>query len=107
MGASSGIGAACALKRLALGAQVTGLDVNGARLAHEAYKNYAVDFRDEKSVSSAVAEVHSTFDRIDALVNCAGIFLGSSTFQESAECEIINLPSRPQTFSRKAERLRS
>ncbi len=81
-GASSGIGEACAMKLLDLGASVAGFDVEATRLAHAAYKHFAVDVRDEGSVSSAVAEVHSNFDKIDALVNCAGIFSVSKPFYE-------------------------
>ncbi len=81
-GASSGIGEACAMKLLDLGASVAGFDLEAPRLAHAAYKHFTVDVRNEGPVSSAVAEVHSTFDKIDALVNCAGIFSASKPFYE-------------------------
>ena len=72
-GASSGIGEACAKKLLDLGAKVAGFDIKPGKISHESFKSYVVDVADDNSVKAAVDEVDSSFGRIDALVNCAGI----------------------------------
>jgi len=72
-GASSGIGESCAKKLLDLGAKVAGFDIKPGKITHESFKSYVVDVADDNSVKAAVDEVDSSFGRIDALVNCAGI----------------------------------
>ena len=83
-GAASGIGRACALAFAAEGAAgVALLDVNEQGLAAvktEMDKTRScqvicrtLDVTDEKDVDSAVAEVASTFGRLDYVVNSAGI----------------------------------
>lgn len=81
-GASAGIGRACADKLLDLGAHTVGFDPQAPGVDRPAYRHYEVDVRDEKSVAAAVSEVGLTFGRIDALVNCAGIFSISKPFYE-------------------------
>jgi len=80
-GAASGIGAACALRFAAEGAQIAGLDVVEPAAAHrDAVEKAApgalwerVDVRDEASIERAVAAALTRFGRIDLLVNAAGV----------------------------------
>jgi NAD(P)-dependent dehydrogenase (short-subunit alcohol dehydrogenase family) len=80
-GAASGIGAACALRFGAEGAQIVGLDVAEPAAAHrDAVEKAApgalwerVDVRDEASIERAVAAALARFGRIDLLVNAAGV----------------------------------
>lgn len=80
-GAASGIGAACALRFAAEGAQIAGLDVNAPPAEHRAAIDAhagpsqweSVDVRDEASIERAIAAVLARFGRIDALVNAAGV----------------------------------
>jgi meso-butanediol dehydrogenase/(S,S)-butanediol dehydrogenase/diacetyl reductase len=80
-GAASGIGAACALRFAAEGARIAGFDVAEPPTAHrDAVEKAApgalwqrVDVRDEASIERAVAATLARFDRIDLLVNAAGV----------------------------------
>jgi NAD(P)-dependent dehydrogenase (short-subunit alcohol dehydrogenase family) len=71
-GASSGIGAACARRFAAEGAQVAGFDVTPP--GHDELASFrALDVRDEPAVASGVAAVIEALGRIDVLVNAAGV----------------------------------
>jgi NAD(P)-dependent dehydrogenase (short-subunit alcohol dehydrogenase family) len=81
-GASSGIGAACALRFAQEGAQLAGMDLqksNGESDWDEAVKlaGGAVfetgDVRDEARIAEIVAAVKDQLGRIDVLVNSAGV----------------------------------
>lgn len=80
-GAASGIGAACARRFAAEGAQIAGFDVAEPsaeqRAAVERHSGAAlwerVDVRDEASIERAVGATLARFGRIDALVNAAGV----------------------------------
>ncbi len=81
-GASSGIGRATALLLAARGAQLALVARNRARLeevANEARRLGAqvvvvpTDVTQQSQVEDMVSEVLATFDRIDALINCAGV----------------------------------
>jgi NAD(P)-dependent dehydrogenase (short-subunit alcohol dehydrogenase family) len=80
-GAASGIGAACARRFAGEGARVAGFDV--ATPADAEWRSveadapgvcfHVGDVRNEADVSRAVGEVLGRFDRIDVLVNAAGV----------------------------------
>ena len=81
-GGASGIGWAIALRLRAEGAHVWLADLgdraNAACAGEEMMSPLSVDVRDETAVISAVAAVTHRDERIDALVNCAGIVLEGS-----------------------------
>ncbi len=81
-GASSGIGQSCAMKLLESEAQIAGFDVNPNKITTGKYKHLLVDVRDESNVSKAVEDVERDLKRIDALINCAGIYTHSKPFYE-------------------------
>jgi len=80
-GAASGIGSACALRFAREGAAIAGLDTaaagderwqEAARVAPAASLALA-DVRDEGAVAAAIGAVLARFERIDAVVNSAGV----------------------------------
>jgi len=78
-GAASGIGCAISHNLLKQGAQVALLDINEKGLKEE-FKNYKssaklypVDITRESLVNETIEEIVALFDKIDILVNCAGI----------------------------------
>lgn len=81
-GGASGLGAAVARKAISAGACVLIADRNaaaGAALAAElgeAARFALCDVSDEASCQAAVQQAISSFGRLDALVNCAGIVHG-------------------------------
>ncbi|WP_175781918.1 3-hydroxyacyl-CoA dehydrogenase [Burkholderia anthina] len=81
-GAGSGLGAAVARMVVAEGGKAVLLDVNadaGASLAHElgaAARFVKTDVTSDADGQAAVAAARDAFDRIDALVNCAGVAPG-------------------------------
>lgn len=76
-GATSGIGEACARLLLAQGATVLGLGRNAAKGAElEAlggFRFYACDFGDSAQVEAACTRITEEHDKIDILINSAGI----------------------------------
>ncbi len=81
-GASSGIGEGCVRKLLQLEANISGFDINPSKTANKNYKHYVVDVRDEIAISKAVGQVEQDWRRIDALVNCAGVYTNSKPFYD-------------------------
>jgi len=73
-GAASGIGAATAERFTALGFEVALLD----RTTIDDPRAVVVDIGDADAVQNAVDEVHRRHDRIDILVNAAGIATGGT-----------------------------
>ncbi len=72
-GASSGIGRACGKRFEEEGASVFGVGRRRERLK-ESFEHYAVaDVRDEDQVRAAVESCVDAFDRIDLLINAAGV----------------------------------
>ena len=97
-GAGSGIGAATAARFAAEGAQIVGLDI--AKPADDAWKEitanatesifYEADVRDETSVKAAIDSAIKRFQRIDALVNAAGVVgFGAAHVLEVEEFERV------------------
>jgi 3-oxoacyl-[acyl-carrier protein] reductase len=72
-GTSSGIGVAIAMRLLADGWRVVGLDRAAATIVHEAFEAIEVDLADRAALLSAVAELGA----VDALVHAAGIMRGA------------------------------
>lgn len=77
-GASGGLGSAIVLELLEEGGCVFGLDIGEAPVNHERYVHVKCDITDTESVKRAVNIVSETTDRLDAIVNAAGIlFFGA------------------------------
>ncbi len=80
-GASSGIGAACALRFVEEGAVVVGFDISEsdgndwARALQTQSRCRLIkgDVRDDAALAAAIAETHRTFGSLDILVNSAGV----------------------------------
>jgi meso-butanediol dehydrogenase / (S,S)-butanediol dehydrogenase / diacetyl reductase len=76
-GGASGIGAACVKRFAAEGAIVIGLDVNAVPESEWADRGAArfvvVDVRDEDSIRAAVSSVVQEQERLDIVVNAAGV----------------------------------
>ena len=86
-GGAGGLGKETALQFAIEGAMVAILDYNiegalGAskeineKLGKEVCFAYEVDIRNEEDIKKVIAQIVSTFDTIDVLVNCAGIARG-------------------------------
>jgi NAD(P)-dependent dehydrogenase (short-subunit alcohol dehydrogenase family) len=91
-GAASGIGAATASALSARGARVALVDMDADALASqrdtmEGALSFAVDVTDTAAVDSAVADVVSTWGRVDILVNCAASFIAAGADATRAEWE--------------------
>lgn len=76
-GGASGIGAACVKRFAAEGAIVIGLDVNAVPESEwadrGAHRFVAADVRDEDSIRAAVSSVLQEQERLDIVVNAAGV----------------------------------
>jgi NAD(P)-dependent dehydrogenase (short-subunit alcohol dehydrogenase family) len=76
-GSASGIGAACVKRFAAEGAIVIGLDVNAVPESEWADRGarrfVAADVRDEDSIRAAVSSVLQEHERLDIVVNAAGV----------------------------------
>ncbi len=70
-GVTSGIGAACAVRFRDEGATIVGLDVAEGPSPVDEF--HAADVRDEDAVAAAVRSTVETHDRIDVVVNAAGV----------------------------------
>jgi len=85
-GAGSGIGKGCVDLLLGQGATVAGWDLSSAP-ARENYRHYIVDVRKEDTISHALEDVLTRFAKVDALINCAGVFSCSKPFYEMDQVE--------------------
>ncbi|HHV30394.1 SDR family NAD(P)-dependent oxidoreductase [Acetivibrio mesophilus] len=81
-GSNSGIGKACTESLLDNGAIVVGLDIKKASIIHERYIHYLLDVTDEGQVITVLNNIEEKFNRVDGLVNCAGIYASLKPFYE-------------------------
>jgi NAD(P)-dependent dehydrogenase (short-subunit alcohol dehydrogenase family) len=93
-GGASGIGAACVARFAAEGATVIGLDVTAVPEAEWAERGatrfLAADVRDEDSIRAVVAAVLEEQERLDVVVNAAGVEgIGSVIDIDRAEWERV------------------
>jgi meso-butanediol dehydrogenase/(S,S)-butanediol dehydrogenase/diacetyl reductase len=93
-GGASGIGAACVAQFAAEGATVIGLDVTAVPEAEWAERGatrfLAADVRDEDSIRAVVAAVLEEHERLDVVVNAAGVEgIGSVIDIDRAEWERV------------------
>jgi 3-oxoacyl-[acyl-carrier protein] reductase len=72
-GTSKGIGYALSTHMLARGGRVIGFSRSDATIVHERYRHFSLDIGDEKAVAKAFGEIRVEFDRLDVLVNNAGV----------------------------------
>ena len=89
-GSGSGIGRATALRLAEAGARVVGADLHAAAAEetaalHEAIEPAVVDVADPESVDALSAEVGRRSDRLDVLVNNAGVLAGGTVHGTSVE----------------------
>ena len=91
-GAASGIGAACAQRFLAEGAKVAGIDV-AVPDSHPCDAFVAVDVRDWDAVSAAVNGIAAQLERVDVLVNAAGVssFGTADTIDEAEWSRVVDI----------------
>ena len=80
-GASSGIGRAIAEVFLANGAQVIGLDLHEGTIENEKYRFVPCDVSRTEDCRRAFETITDTWERIDILVNCAGITRDAMTWK--------------------------
>lgn len=98
-GASRGIGRAIAEKFLSEGWSVIGTSTSGkAVLKHQNLKVYKLDASDPQSVQKFVEEINNTNEKIDVLINNAGIYLDEDIFplkreilQQTLDVNLIGL----------------
>lgn len=81
-GANSGIGKACTMRLLDMGATVIGIDTKETSIDHPSYTHFISDIRDEQKISDIFDEIDTRFKRIDGLCNCAGIYASSKPFYD-------------------------
>ncbi|HEX2952716.1 MAG TPA: SDR family oxidoreductase [Bacillota bacterium] len=81
-GSGSGIGRSCAEMLLQSGAVVIGLDCKQSAINHENYHHFQTNLRDEEEIKAAVEEAEKRFERLDGLVNCAGVYATVKPFYE-------------------------
>ena len=86
-GSSSGIGKSCVEKIIGNGGIAVGFDLQESPMQHENFRHYSVDVRDETGIIRALGDIESHFSRIDALVNCAGVFSSTKSFYEMTSDE--------------------
>lgn len=72
-GTRKGIGEALALHYLALGYTVIGCSRQEGSVHHDSYRHFCLDITDETAIISMIRSVKKEFERIDVLINNAGI----------------------------------
>lgn len=95
-GASSGIGAACALRLARAGHRVVGVSRSGWVSAHASLCARVLDIRDPEQVERTVAGVVDEFGRLDAVVNAAGIAVAGPL--EDAPLELVRAQLETNLF---------
>jgi len=84
-GASSGIGRACANRLAQNGYTVYGTSRNAAKLADSAFHPLSMDVNDEQSVQQAIATILEKEQRLDVVVNNAGIAMNGALEETSID----------------------
>lgn len=84
-GASGGLGKAIVNKLLDDGNVVFGLDIKFAQTDNERYHQVICDVTSSESVQSAFNTVSSFTDKLDAIINTAGIMFMGSVVEQSAD----------------------
>ena len=79
-GASSGMGKSCAEMLLNEKAIVCGFDRSEGSISHDNYTHFQVDITDEDTIKRCLEEIAGKYERIDGLVNAAGIWGNSKPF---------------------------
>ena len=89
-GASGGLGSAIVRELLGEGDEVFGLDLGEAAVSQSGYVHIRCDITDTGSVERAVGLVSERTDRLDAIVNAAGImFFGALVEHEPENMDAI------------------
>ena len=81
-GTSSGMGKACAEMLLKENAVVCGFDRNEGSIDSDNYTHFQVNITDEDAVKKSMEEIAGKYQRVDGLVNVAGIWGNSKPFYE-------------------------
>ena len=81
-GTSSGMGKACAEMLLKENAVVCGFDRNEGSIDSDNYTHFQVNITDEDAVKKSMEEIAGKYQRVDGLVNVAGICGNSKPFYE-------------------------
>ncbi|MEM7059777.1 MAG: SDR family NAD(P)-dependent oxidoreductase [Pseudomonadota bacterium] len=84
-GAAKGIGRACAEAFASLGDTVVGIDVDAAALDQIPGRKIQADMGDKAAIDAAMNQVIANHDRIDVLVNNAGITRRAGLFDLTEE----------------------
>lgn len=81
-GASSGIGRRCCELLLDYQTWVIGIDIHPGAIIHDRYKHLEVDVREESKIAGCLNEAVARFQKIDGLINGAGVFAHNMPFYE-------------------------
>lgn len=84
-GASSGIGKACADHLFETGHQVIGVSRGLQSHLNGRYATLCMDVNDELSVQEGVGDIVSYYNRIDTVINCAGIGIAGAVEDTTVE----------------------
>lgn len=96
-GASSGIGAACALRLAKAGHTVVGISRSGTvPAAHERLQARVLDIRDPDAIEQGVRQIVGELGGLDAVVNAAGVAVAGSL--EDTPIELIRAQLETNLF---------
>lgn len=96
-GASSGIGAACALRLAKAGHQVVGISRSGTvPVAHERLQARVLDIRDPDAIERGVREIVGELGRLDAVINAAGVAVAGAL--EDTPMELVRAQLETNLF---------
>ncbi len=84
-GTGGGIGKATALRLLEAGCEVFGCDLRPSDIQHEGFHGLIMDVTDLESIRAAYDAVAQVTDRLDAVINVAGIMFMGSLIEEAPE----------------------
>lgn len=84
-GANGGIGSAIVNQLLGAGYKVFGFDFGEPRIKHENYKMLNVDITSQESVDKAFTEISGETDKLDAVINTAGLCYMATMAEDSTD----------------------